>query len=477
MGGIDLSTSQIQKMVMAPHNFEQELRKLSYMFYNYISIYRRQIEFRSTVLDFDWEPIPYKKDGKDITHAEFTSNTYKRDYAAMAKFFNSFNVKREFEKSLFNMMLYDTYYTSVRTYEDHIYLQELPSSHCIIDSESYLGYLYSFDLSYFTNSGIDINAYSPALRRKFSEVVNSKQATYNPNLPQRNGSWVYWHPMHPDDSWVFKFNDKFAGSIPPLIDMLTDYSKLDKFKELEEKKKELEAYKVIFATVPRLVNNKSGNRVDDFAISSDELGKFVSAVKQTLGVDFKAAPLENFKSFDFAPGATENDLLETEIKNMLLQSGLSESILTGGNNVSSINLYKSVIGESMKNLYRQFEAFCEYQINRMTKKYCFKINFVGTIFDREERRKASNEDMERGIITPAIFSSRGIQLTDANNVANMMYSMGFPNNFRPIQTASTMASTEKQSAGRKALDDDQLTDSGEQTRATGANEQKKEVGK
>lgn len=83
----------------------------------------------------------------------------------MTNFFNCFDVKREFRKVLFNILLYDTYYTSVRTYDDHIYLQELPSKHCIIDSTSYLGYLFSFDLSYFTNSGVDINGYSPALRK------------------------------------------------------------------------------------------------------------------------------------------------------------------------------------------------------------------------------------------------------------------------------------------------------------------------
>ena len=294
MDGYNFSTEQIRKMVMSPHNFEQELRKLSYFYYNAISIYRRTIEYRSILLDFDWEPTPYKLDGKPISQSDIKSYVFKRDFAEMSKFFNSFDVKQEFSKVLFNILLYDTYYTSTREHDGHIYLQELPSTHCMIDANSYLGYLFSFDLSYFMNSGVDINAYSPSLRKKYGEVLRLKQNTYNPNLPQRNGSWVYWYGMLPDDAWVFKFNNNFAGSVPPLLDMLIDYSKIDKFKELEDIKKQLEAYKVIFATVPRLTNNRSGSKTDDFAISSKELGKFVAAVKQTLGigVDFKAAPLE-----------------------------------------------------------------------------------------------------------------------------------------------------------------------------------------
>ena len=224
-------------------------------------------------------------------------------------------------------------------------------------------------------------------------------------------------------------------------------------------------------------NENIEKQEDDFAISSKELGKFVAAVKQTLGdVDFKAAPLENFKAFDFSPAASENDLLETEISNMLKESGVSDAILTGGTSVSSNNIYKTAVSEMMKSLYPQFERFCEYQINKNTKKYKFKIKFVGTIFDREDRRKAANEDMERGIITPAIFSSRGIAITDANNVTNMMYSLGFPESLRPIKTASTMSSDEKDSVGRSKKSDNELTDAGEQTRNIGANENREKDG-
>lgn len=478
MDGHNFSTEQIRKMVMAPHQFEQELRKLSYFYYNYISIYKRNIEYKASVLDFDWEPVPYTLDGKPISQSDVTSNAFKRDYAEMTKFFQAFNVKKEFRKVLFNMLLYDTYYTSVRSYNEHIYLQELPASHCMIDADSYLGYLFSFDLSYFMNSGVDINAYAKSIRRKYSEVLALRQSTYDPNLPQRNGSWVYWMPMVPDDTWVFKYNSAFAGSVPPLLDMLIDYSKIDKFKELEAAKKQLEAYKVIFATVPRLTNNKSANKVDDFAISSAELGKFVAAVKQTLGsgVDFKAAPLEDFKAFDFSPSAAEKNLLETEINNMLKESGTSDSILTGGSSVSSNNIYKLVTSEIVKTVYPQFAGFCEYHVNKRTRKYKFKIKFVGTIFDREERRKAANEDMERGIITPSIFSSRGIQLTDAGNVSNMMYGLGFPDVFRPIKTASTMSSDEKGTAGRTQVSDNELSESGERTRNIDANKNREKDG-
>jgi hypothetical protein len=471
----NFSTDQIRRMVMQPHLYEQELRKLSLLYFQTISLYQQTIKLWSNMLTFDWEPTPYTLDGKQISLSDMNSAAYKKDYAEMTKFFNSFNVKNEFSKVLWNICMYDTFYTSVREYDDHIYLQELPSSHCMIDSDSYLGYLFSFDLSYFTNSGVDINAFSPTLRSQYASSLRNTKINYNPNLPSRNGKWVQWTPMLPEDSWVFKFNSTFAGSVPPLLSALIDYSKIDKFKDLEEMKKELEAYKVIFATVPRLSGNKTGNKADDFSISAAELGKFVSAVKTTLnkGVDFKAAPLENFTSFDFSPASNEKNLLETELKNIMLQTGVSDAIgMPSSVNMASSGIYKTFNSTVMSNIYGQFNNFCEYQVNKRTKKYKYKIRYLGTMFDKEERRKNADSDMEKGLITPAIFSSRGIQITDANNVLNMMYSLGFPEILKPIKTASTMSSKEKES-GREKKDDTELTDSGENTRTNGSNETSK----
>lgn len=471
----NFTTDQINRMVMQPHMYEQELRKLSLYYFQTISLYQQTIKLWSNMLEFDWEPTPYTLDGKPISISDMKSASYKKDYAELCKFFNKFKVKQEFFKVLWNICMYDTYFTSIREYDEHIYLQELPSSHCMIDSDSYLGYLYSFDLSYYTNSGVDINSYAPSIRTQYANSIRNTTMNYNTGMPNRNGKWVQWTPMHPDDSWVFKFNSTFAGSVPPLLSSLIDYSKIDKFKALDETKKELEAYKVIFATVPRMKDNKIGNKTDDFAVSSEEMGKFAASVKNTLakGVDFKAAPLEDFKSFDFSPSANEKNLLDTELRNIMLQTGVSDAIsMSTSSNMASAGIYKTFNSKALEGLYDQFSAFCEYQINKKTKKFKFKIKFVGNMFNREERIKRSNEDMERGIITPSIFSSRGIQVNDAQASMNLMFSMGFPESFRPIKTASTM-STDEKLTGAPKKGDDELTDSGAITRTDGANETSK----
>jgi hypothetical protein len=140
----NFTTEQIRRMVMQPHMYEQELRKLSLFYFQTISLYQQTIKLWSNMLEFDWEPIPYTQDGKPISISDMHSAAYKKDYAELTKFFNNFKAKDEFSRVLWNMCMYDTYYTSMREYDEHLYLQELPSTHCMIDSNSYLGYLFSF---------------------------------------------------------------------------------------------------------------------------------------------------------------------------------------------------------------------------------------------------------------------------------------------------------------------------------------------
>ena len=468
---------ELKNMVMQPKYYEHGLRDVSFNLYTKVQLYRNMIELWSSILTFDCEPIPYTKDGKPITMEDMNSAAYKKDLALVKRFFDSFNIKREFGKVLWNMCMYDTYYTSIRTDESEgskkIWLQEMPADYSIIDAQAYMGYLYSFDVSYFITPGSNIDAYSPKFKKVFRQALEmtKNNTSYQPNYPNRHGRWVYWTPLLPNEAWVFKFHDQFAGSVPPLLGLMIDCAKLEKYKALEDAKAELEVYKVIVATVPRLTNNRGGNRTDNFAISAEQVRQFVEMIKSSLknGVDFKAAPLEDFKMFDFSPNSSDEDLLSTAITNInTMGNSTSAMSLTGTINIASANLFKSIHGARMSKLYRQFEDFCAYQINQRTNRYKFKFNFLGTIWDKEDRIKQSNEDMHNGLILPSIFSSRGIQLTDATTSINMMYNLGMPDLLKPIQMSSTMPQTQNET-GRPRKAENELTDAGANTRTTDAN--------
>ena len=236
MNSTGFSLEQIRRMVAQPQYYELELRRLSFRMYNAVQMYKNLIEYWSTMLEFASEPIPYKKDGSQISISDMHSKQYEKDWKAVSRFFNAFDIKKEFGKVLWNICMYDTYYTSIRETEGHIWLQELPADHSIIDAISYFGYMFSFDFSYFWNAGVDINGYSDKMKELFREACkmrNDDSGAYNPNYPNRNGKWCCWLPLMPDEAWVFKFHQEFAGAIPPLLGMLIDMGALDKVKDIE----------------------------------------------------------------------------------------------------------------------------------------------------------------------------------------------------------------------------------------------------
>ena len=96
---------------------------------------------------------------------------------------------------------------------------------------------------------------------------------------------------------------------------------------------------------------------------------------------------------------------------------------------------------------------------------------VGTIFDRDERRKNADSDMAMGIWTPALFSSRGIQITDSQNVMGMMSAMGFPDCLTPAQTSYNTAGDKVNGnkGGRPPKDESELSEEGQSTRNKGTN--------
>lgn len=473
---------QLKQIVMRPQYYEHTLRDISYNLYNQIELYKNIVSLWNSILTFDWEPLPFKKDGKPVTASDMNTQDYIRDWQIVNRFFNSFNVQKEFGKVLWNLIMYDTYYTSIRTDTsegfERIWLQELPSDYSIIDAQSYMGYLYSFDVSYFMQPGSNIDAYDPKFKTVFNRALKAFKNTtsYQPNYPNRKGQWCYWVPLLPKEAWVFKFNDQFAGSVPPLLGMMIDSAKMEKYKALEDAKKELEAYKLIVATVPRLTNNRGGNRTDNFSVSAEQVKAFQEMIKNSLkyGVDFKAAPLEDFKLFDFSPNSKDSDILASAITNYN-NTGMTTSAisLTGTINVASANLFKSIHGARMSKLYPQFAEFCSYLINQRTKKYKFKFKFLGTIWDREDRIKQSNENMHNGLILPDIFSSRGIQITDGVTSMNMMYNLGVPDIFKPVQMSSQLPgnsnAVDEKPTGRPQKAESELSDSGANTRTTDAN--------
>lgn len=467
----DQSRDNILKMIANPRDNEQALRRLSQFLYNTQMAYKRMTHYLADILTFDWYPIPINANEDD-----YKKPSFKKDYETACGWFDKFDVKKEFKKALLKMVEEDAYFTYMREDTDSLFLQEMPIDYCMIDSSWKYGYLYSFNLMYFQQTGVDISGFSKEFKTYYKNALDMKEnKTYYSNIKpeMRNGQWCYWQQINPENGWVFKFHNHFAGLVPPFLGVFLDFADIPMIKELQKAKSEQEAYKIIFGTVPRNNNDKSGNSKDNFAIQADTLAQFVQLVKNSIMnkyVDFKAVPLDNLQMFSFDEKTNKEDSLSKALNNISSQTGIDHALLnTEKANVATMNLSKLVDGEFISRIYSQFQDFCTYFVNKETKKFKFKICFEGTIYDRDERQERALTLAQNGIITPKLASAEGMSIKDLTSGMALMKMLGFPDNLKPVQTSSTLSNKEQKGGRPKSKI---KTESGEVTETAGSNLEK-----
>jgi hypothetical protein len=123
-------------------------------------------------------------------------------------------------------------------------------------------------------------------------------------------------------------------------------------------------------------------------------------------------------------------------------------------------------------IYPWFNNFMEYQINKRTKKYKFGIEFEGTNFylDRQRRLDKQKEMLGFGVTNPLKLSAAlgqnpfimQAQMEEAR--AN-----GWVDLLTPIIPGAQMSGTNGSNTGRPTKSDDDLGESGAETRDRGSN--------
>jgi hypothetical protein len=478
-----LTRENTEKAVYNPNENEQNLIRLSEHFYNTQFMYKRLIEYFAGLLTLNWYPTPkLLKTSKD-TSKNATQTQYLKDFNDMMDWFDKFNHKQEFESCLLKIMKQDVIFVYVRENSKHIVLQEMPTEYCKITRDSPYGYLYSFDLTYFEQSGVNINQYAREFKKYYNDYRNLKSGDnkkaskittkIRPEM-RSNGTYAYWVDIPEGKGWVFKFNNDIATILPPLMGLFLDAVDIDQYKELQMDKTKLEISMIIMGTIPLKKDVKGSAQTNDFAISATEIAHFNKAVQSLLpqNIEFRSTPLDNLKSFQFQTSPTKDNIVGNQISNYYKNAGVSQGAFGGGDP----NAIESKAGQKIDVafvvcMYRQFENFCQYYIDRITSTFKFKVNFMGNIYSEDEDKETYKSAMVSGLILPQLAAAYGMNLRELSLSKNMMEIIGLGvDSFVPIKTSSTLGNKDEDNKPQKNIED--LTESGVKTRTTGSNIEK-----
>ena len=466
--------SSISEAMMNPKDSELVLQAFSQDFEIQSQLYRRLLSYLGNMLSFD---LTYECVNPDV---DYTNKKYKSELDIVKKFFDNFDYKKEFQSIVLELLRNEAAFYCLRYDKDQIILQELPASptYTMITGRWASGLLFSLNMYWFLQPGVDLNLYPEFFRKKYNDLwggVSGKIQKYQPDLSptsRGNSSWVYWQDIPVDAGWCFKFNPTIATRVPYFAGLFLDLIQQPLMRSLQKNVNLAAAARLVMGEIPLLKDTKSTVK-DQFSISPSNLGNFLSIVKAAIGDGLKtaAAPLSNIQGIQFA---SDNELYKAFLKNASALSGVNSNLIFTNDlkmNAIETQLSLNTDEQLMTTLYPAFEQFLNYQVNKLTKNYKFKFHFEGTDFFNNRQQRLDNQITlaTNGIVLPQkIAASLGMNPFTFERQLEEARANDWVSKLTPI-TSSFQMSKNGEDTGRPKKKDSELSDEGAQTRSDGAN--------
>lgn len=432
---ISATSDLLEKAMKEPKAHELDLQKFSQSFELTSMVYKRLLAYLSNMLSFD---ITYTSNAKTD---DYKSPKYKKDLDSIESFLDKFDYKQELRVVTREMFRNDAYFGCLINTGDKYVLQELPSEYCKITGRWEHGFMFSFNMYWFIQPGVDINMYPPFFKRKYREIWSSSNTTqrYNPSIApdmRSKSSWVYWVDIPVTLGVCFKLSPELATRIPYFSPLFNDLVLQSLMRNLQKNMNMAAASKMIMGEVPLLSKETKATVKDSIAITPELLGKFLALVKSAItdAIKVASAPLANIKGISFD---TDNDMYDKYLRTALASSGVNTNLIFSSNikpNAIETQLSLNVDEQLVTSLYEQFNSFMNYFGNKVTKHFKFDFNFEGTEFyiNREKRLESVMTLFNQGIILPQkIAAAIGMKPAQLRKHMEEAESFGFMSKLTP----------------------------------------------
>jgi hypothetical protein len=472
MNPLSATAEGIDKALLDPNSFEKELIGYSQFFELTDMLYKRMLLYLGNMLSFD--PIYTCVNAKD---KDYTSPAYKKDLAILQNFLDKFDMKQEFKKVLRQLVRKETYFCVLREDSEKYILQELPQDYCLITGRWDYGILFDFNMYWFIQPAVDLNSYPSIFKKKYKDIFGKENGIdYKPSasINRRNGSYVYYVQTSPKDNfWAWKFIPEIATEVPFLSPLFPDLVLKPLVRNLQSNIYILQAQKVMVGLIPMLKDTKGSSVKDQLGISSEVLGKFLGLLKQglTSAIKVGGVPFSDIKTLDF--DGTDKNIMENYTKNTSSMSGINSRLLFATDKMTAEETRNSISVDSymMETVYPYFADFLNYHVNKNTSKFRWKFSFRGTEFDMDKTKRLDTAMTlaDKGFLLPQLISNAiGLLPQDLERMLTEAKAEKWDEKLMPIINAYQMSGKDnKNGAPRKK--DDELTDSGSETRSQGSN--------
>lgn len=440
----------IETYLESPTANEKELRNASIFLYQTHSRYRNLLHYYACVPRWYYTITPLAFNPEKVK-----KETFKKQYQKTCNIIESMGIIRSMREAALIALREGAFYGVIWGGDGNSFiLQKLNPDYCqIVSITDGNVFQFAYDMSKIKEE--DLETYYPP---QFADMYRTYQS---------GGS--QYQVVPPEVGFCIKGDSSIPEySIPPFSAVLPSLYSIKNVEDLTETATELSNYKLIAGVLPV---DDEGVPLIDYNTAMQYYAHIAGNVGDRVGVAI--SPFE-LKSYDFEQSGTtaQIDNVARANENFFASAGTSALLHGATNSTSGVT----------KLAIKTDEAFaftimnqCGAAINRFLKTLAgnvkFKINFLPvSIFNETEMIEQYKSAMNFGMGKLQYAACIGMAQTDLLGQAYIENEiLEFDTVFTPMQTASTRSADDK-SSGRPESDD--ISDEGEETRDTTANDNK-----
>lgn len=449
---------ELFELLEKPDKNEKKLRELSNHLYITNSNYRNTINLhRDLLLFYYMVSINEKQNLQDIDREEFL-----KDYKEVLSYFDNMNIPHEMRKILDVALKEDVFYGYEISTDDSYYIMRLNPDNCRISSVEDGVYNFEFNFGFFDASKKNkelLDSYPPEFKAKYNQLKKKKTKPSD-----------MWDELNSRNTICIKINENIDYIIPPFITLYEDIYDIEDYKTLKKAKEEMFGYQLLVEKIP--INSNSTN-TNDFLVELDDALEFHSLAASTLPdqIGLMISPLD-IEPIQFKQETVDRDNVGKAIRDYFTNAGINQLIFNSEDGGTiGLNRNLETIEAFMFTVLRQIERWFNRKLKFLNTKYKYSFKFFDiTQYNKDKFRESKLEPAKYGIpVKQDACIAFGMKQSEIVNAAYMENEiLGLNDLFIPLQSTHTQSG--KEGAGREQKDEIDLSDSGIQTKDTGAND-------
>lgn len=444
------NSHDIQKWLMSPQYFDENIRHLSQYLETAVGQYGRAIWFLNTEKSFNYLLKPADADNKDF----LDTKEYRNSYTTALNTLRKMNIKYQFPKMDLQVMEDGVGFYFIQETEDTITFLQLPTDYCYITAPWTYGWLFAIDLTFF-----DKMAGTPSLLPELTEAYKVFVNKRNSGVKGDDLAPFQYFNLPPEKSFCLTFNPNRADKIPPLTGAMGASLDVLSYRDLLKKKSVLDLWKLLAMKIPI---DKNTNKMQ---IPYDEAAELIAMIKEQMPENIVAFATP-FDAQEVAANQvnTMDKLVDLGDNNVFSALGMGAAMFGKDNkNAGQLNLSTQISFDfASTHMYTQFANLANWIIMQKTKKYKWNVTFFGN------KLTASKDiDTAKGLVAGVNFpveylmATVGFEPFEVESFINWTNVNDLKSKMQPLQSMNTMSS--KQSAndvGRPRKDVTDLQDGG-----------------